>query len=82
MNRIPGTRQRGHRELWIVGLLVLPLVVAGFVLAGMGVLVNPPPTSVPAATPPSPVATPVSGATPAPGAHRFINEPGVPFVIA
>ena len=82
MNRIPGTRERGHRELWIVGLLVLPLVVAGFVLAGMGVLVDPPPTSVPAATPPgTPAATPVSGATPAPGAHLPTHRASVPFVI-
>lgn len=72
--------------MWIVGLLVLPLVVAGFVLAGMGVLVDPPPTSVPAATPASPAATPVPGATPAPGApidapaaYRHVN--GAPFVL-
>ncbi|CAA9547355.1 MAG: hypothetical protein AVDCRST_MAG87-586 [uncultured Thermomicrobiales bacterium] len=81
MNRIPAARKRGHRELWIVGLLVLPLVVAGFVLAGMGVLVDPPPVSVPAATPASPAATPAPRATPAPAADRITLEPVLPFVI-
>lgn len=61
MNRAPLPKKRGQRELWIVGLLVLPLVVLGFVLAAMGVLVDPPPAVAPGspeATPGSPAATP------------------------
>lgn len=75
MNRAPLPKKRGHRELWIIGLLVVPLVVLGFVLAGMGVLVDPPPVSAPPATPPgTPAATPaIPESTPAPGAA--IHEP-------
>lgn len=73
MSQVPVTKRRGHRELWMVGLLVLPLVVLGFVLAAMGVLVDPPPDptptpdtrlSTPIASPGTPAATPVPGATP------------------
>lgn len=76
MNRAPLPKKRGHRELWVVGLLVLPLVVLGFVLAAMGVLVDPPPDPTPTSmtAPGSPVATTGSPeATPAPGAG--IDEP-------
>lgn len=91
MNRAPLPKKRGHRELWVVGLLVLPLVVLGFVLAAMGVLVDPPPdpTPTPTTAPGFPVATPgTPEATPAPGAS--IDEPtaylhvpvtDVPFII-
>lgn len=71
MDRIPESRKRGQRELWIVGLLVLPLVVLGFVLAAMGVLVDPPPDPTPTSTAEqgSPVVLPgTPAATPAPGA--------------
>lgn len=77
-NRISVPRERGHRELWIVGLLVLPLVVAGFVLAGMGVLVDPPPVSAP---PPGTPASPA--ATPAPAAVLPAHERSLPlFIVA
>lgn len=82
MNRMPGTRNRGHRELWVVGLLVLPLVVLGFVLAAMGVLVDPPPDptptierSSPTASPGTPEATPEANAMPAAGRPEY--APGV-----
>lgn len=77
MNRMPAPRDRGRRELWIVGLLVVPLVVLGFVLAGMGVLVDPPPVSAP--SPAAPAATPA--ATPAPAAFLSAHERDLPFLI-
>jgi len=90
MDRIPESRNRGQRELWIVGLLVLPLVVLGFVLAAMGVLVDPPPDPTPTIVPGSPVASPgVPDATPQPGAridnqtaHHVAPTTGVLFTFA
>ena len=85
MNRVPLPKKRGHRELWMVGLLVLPLVVLGFVLAAMGVLVDPPPTPTPTSAPGSPAATPgTPAATPAPAAAPAApgaRQPGDLFVI-
>ncbi|MBA2248008.1 MAG: hypothetical protein H0W23_07760 [Chloroflexia bacterium] len=75
MNRAPLPKKQGHRELWVVGLLVLPLVVLGFVLAGMGVLVDPPPVSAPPGTPASPASTP------APAAVLPAHERSVPSFI-
>ncbi len=92
MSRVPVTKSRGHRELWIVGLLVLPLVVLGFVLAAMGVLVDPPPDPTPTPTIErgSPAASPgTPAATPAPDARiddqttdRRPQTTGVLFTVA
>lgn len=84
MNRAPLPKKRGHRELWVVGLLVLPLVVLGFVLAAMGVLVDPPPDPTPTSTttPGSPEATPAPGAgIDEPTAYLHGRATGIRFTI-
>lgn len=70
MNRIRqlGPKDQGKRDLWLVGLLTVPLIVIGFVWAVLaGGFAEPQPTPTPASTP---VTTP--GTQPSASPEAFI----------